>query len=172
MSLLSFLVKISYATLFYWRLTAPSHSVICTFYQSFEFYQLVEPQATVLCSHHSLLEAARRWSKTRFPSHPTWYLLSAIQTNKVVRFTDLLVSRCNSRGSWLFLDPGTHLIFAENKALMKKTGGPQAFQVNQIQKSSKLSLEAKHRHFRRQVPPYHTRWWCPWNRPACCSITS
>ena len=42
----------------------------------FKFYQLVEPQATVLCSHHSLLETAGRLIKDPIPvpSRPTlWF---------------------------------------------------------------------------------------------------
>ena len=55
-----------------------------------------------------------------------------------------------------------------SKQGLKKTGGSQAFQDQQIQKFSQffqLLLQAKHRH----VTP---AMWAPWKTLACCSITS
>ena len=121
----------------------------------FKFYQLVEPQATVLCSHHSLLEAAGRLIKDPIPvpSRPTlWFShLPRPSSYKSVEEPDYFL---------------THPSVKTRPE--KKTGGSQAFQDQQIQKFSQffqLLLLAKHRH----VTP---AMWAPWKTLACCSITS
>ena len=124
--------------------------------QSLEFYQLVEPQATVLCSHHSLLEAAGRWSKTRFQSHPD-------QQGSLVTFPDL--STFKSFGQPDYFQSPSHCCPKQGLKKWWITSFPRP--PNPKVNSGKLKS-----HRPCGLPLLLATLWAPWKTPASCSITS